>query len=76
MGRRQVLRLQVTDVDRLDAAIVQALERWPAAQGNTDEAFALAELRLELAAAKTRREALGLAPRGRDAALPGDRDVP
>jgi hypothetical protein len=38
----------VTDLERLSVALDQAVRRWPSLEGNTDEAFALAEFRLEL----------------------------
>jgi hypothetical protein len=55
VARRVILSVQVTDLHRLDAALAQAVHQWPAAEGNTDEAFALAEFRLELVALIRRR---------------------
>jgi hypothetical protein len=51
-----ILSVQVTDLHRLEAALVQALDQWPVADGNSDQAFALAEFRLELVALIRRRE--------------------
>jgi hypothetical protein len=55
-GRKVILSVQVTDLARLALALDRAVQRWPSVEGNSDEAFALAEFRLELVALIRRRE--------------------